>query len=92
MESVYAQDVMAWETQGSVTDRTQEHLGASDRGVVLFRKLLREQIEVVRNGGDPIGVIRDPEENNNIDLEVINERYGLSRTKKPTESLVGEAT
>jgi 5,5'-dehydrodivanillate O-demethylase len=79
MDRVWVQDVMAWETQGAITDRTQEHLGVADRGIVIFRKLLKEQIEIVRGGGDPIGVIRDPEENNNLDLGVINERYGLLR-------------
>ena len=48
---------MAWETQGPITDRTQEHLGAADRGIVILRKLLREQIEIVRKGGEPMGVV-----------------------------------
>src|SRR5262249_741202 len=37
------------------------HLGASDRGVVLFRQMLRQQIERVQQGLDPLGIIRDPE-------------------------------
>ena len=41
---------MAWETQGAPTDRTQEHLGVGDEGVILLRKILREQIEIVRSG------------------------------------------
>src|SRR5262249_18589503 len=81
MDVVSAQDSMAWETQGAITDRTQEHLGVGDRGIVLFRKLLKEQIEIVRNGGEPMGVIRDPEKNKIIDLDVINERIGLFRSK-----------
>jgi hypothetical protein len=28
---------MALETQGAIYDRTDEHLGLSDRGIVLFR-------------------------------------------------------
>jgi 5,5'-dehydrodivanillate O-demethylase len=54
------QDLMAWETQGARADRTRELLGASDRGVTMLRKMLREQIDVVEAGGEPIGVIRDP--------------------------------
>jgi 5,5'-dehydrodivanillate O-demethylase len=77
MSLVPAQDAMAWETQGGVTDRTQENLGASDSGVILLRKLLREQIEIVRAGGEPMGVIRNSENNRIIDLDVINERIGL---------------
>ena len=55
-----SQDMMAWETQGPVCDRSQETLGTMDRGVVLYRKLLREQIDRVRRGQEPAGVIRDP--------------------------------
>ena len=51
---------MAWETQGPLRDRSLEHLGASDKGVVMWRQLLKEQIERVRRGEDPMGVIRDP--------------------------------
>ena len=38
---------MAWVTQGPIFDRGAEHLGASDRGIALWRKLLDEQIKVV---------------------------------------------
>jgi hypothetical protein len=74
---------MAWETQGKITDRTQERLGAGDEGIILVRKLLKEQIEVVRKGLDPIGVIRDPEINRIIELNVINERIGLYVMQSP---------
>jgi 5,5'-dehydrodivanillate O-demethylase oxygenase subunit len=80
-EVVSAQDSMAWETQGPITDRTQEHLGHADRGIVMLRKLLREQIEIVRKGGDPMGVIRDPAKAKFIDIPVINERIGLFRSQ-----------
>jgi len=56
-------DRMAWETQGAIYDRTQEHLGASDEGVIMLRKLLDEQIAIVEAGGEPMAVLRDPEKN-----------------------------
>ena len=77
MNMVPAQDSMAWETQGLRTDRAREHLGVGDEGIIELRKLLREQIERVSQGLDPLGVIRDPEKNHLIDLGVINERIGL---------------
>ena len=77
LEHVLVQDAMAWETQGAPTDRTQEHLGVGDEGIILLRKILREQIEVVRKGGDPLGVVRDPNKNQLIEFDVINERVGL---------------
>jgi 5,5'-dehydrodivanillate O-demethylase len=53
-------------------------LGVGDEGIIELRKLLREQIERVQQGLDPLGVIRDPAQNQLIDLGVINERIGLS--------------
>jgi len=68
MSSFQSQDKMAWETQGPTFDRSQEHLGASDRGIVLYRQMLREQIEVVQRGGEPMALVRDPEKNRIIEL------------------------
>lgn len=82
MNMVSAQDSMAWETQGPRTDRTQEHLGVGDEGIIELRKLLREQIERVQCGLDPLGVIRDPEKNKLIDLGVMNERIGLKGAQR----------
>lgn len=61
-------DIMSWVTQGTIADRTRELLVASDRGVALLRRLLLEQLEVVRQGGDPMGVLRDPLENQRIEF------------------------
>ena len=61
LHHVLPQDHMAWETQGPIADRTVEQLGSSDRGVVMYRRLLKENIEKVQSGLDPIGVMRDPE-------------------------------
>ena len=59
-DEVQAQDHMAWETQGPIADRTVEHLAYSDRGVVLLRRLLKENIGKVERGEDPHGLTRDP--------------------------------
>jgi 5,5'-dehydrodivanillate O-demethylase len=77
MTLVSAQDSMAWETQGPLTDRTREHLGIEDEGVIELRKMWREQIDRVQHGLEPLGVIRDPTKNRLIDLGVFNERIGL---------------
>jgi 5,5'-dehydrodivanillate O-demethylase len=57
---------MAWETQGPIADRAKEHLGEADRGVVMFRNLLRAQIHAVQVGHDPVGVNRDPAKDETI--------------------------
>ncbi|MDG7001643.1 MAG: hypothetical protein JRN15_21300 [Nitrososphaerota archaeon] len=59
MDNIHGTDLMAWETQGYVLDRTQEHLGASDRGVAMYRLLLKREIEKVRNNQDPVGIHRE---------------------------------
>jgi 5,5'-dehydrodivanillate O-demethylase len=65
-----AQDVMAWVTQGTRALRDLEKLGWTDRGVILFRKMLEREIDNVAGGSDPMGVIRDPLKNTVIDLPV----------------------
>ena len=64
------QDRVAQETQGSITNRSLEHLAVSDRGIVLFRKKLREAIDGVAQGRDPWGVVRDPDQNKPILFEI----------------------
>ncbi|HXR85954.1 MAG TPA: Rieske 2Fe-2S domain-containing protein [Stellaceae bacterium] len=59
-EQLNAQDMMVMITQGDVTDHALEHLGRSDRGVVLYRETLLQQMERVAKGEDPLGVVRDP--------------------------------
>jgi 5,5'-dehydrodivanillate O-demethylase len=61
-------DIMTWVTQGPIADRTRELLGESDKGIVLYRKLLLEQARKTANGEDPMGVIRDPQENTIIEF------------------------
>jgi 5,5'-dehydrodivanillate O-demethylase oxygenase subunit len=68
LEHFASQDHMAWESQGALADRSREHLGESDRGIILFRKMLREQIQAVQNGDDPIGINFDPEKDQTIRL------------------------
>lgn len=60
MKEVIGQDHMAWETQGPIADRTRERLTTSDRGIVLYREILMENIKKVQQGQDPMGVMRDP--------------------------------
>jgi 5,5'-dehydrodivanillate O-demethylase len=62
-DNIPAQDMTGWVGQGAISDRTQEHLSASDKGVVLYRRMLMEQMERVERGEEPIAVIRDPAEN-----------------------------
>jgi phenylpropionate dioxygenase-like ring-hydroxylating dioxygenase large terminal subunit len=51
------------------------HLGTSDRGLLVTRELWREQVRRVQAGLDPIGVVRDPEQDGIIDIPAA-ELYG----------------
>ena len=53
------QDLVAWFSQGKVQDRTNEVLGRSDKGIILFRQMLEEAIRAVEDGIDPINTFRD---------------------------------
>jgi 5,5'-dehydrodivanillate O-demethylase oxygenase subunit len=69
-------DIMAWLSQGPIADRTRELLVDTDQGIALLRRLYLEQIERVRAGKDPIGVVRSPEANRIIELPQEREKYG----------------
>jgi len=65
---VVAQDQVAWIIQGPVSDRTTEHLGVTDVGVIMFRKMLDQEARVVEEGGEPMNVHRDASRNEIIVL------------------------
>ncbi len=62
-ENLNGQDMMVMLTQGVIVDRSLENLGESDKGVVMYRRVLLEQIERIERGEEPMGVVRDPAEN-----------------------------
>jgi 5,5'-dehydrodivanillate O-demethylase oxygenase subunit len=62
------QDFIAWVGQGAVAERTYEHLGESDRGIIMMRRRMVEQARLVADGGEPKAVIRDPERNHNLPI------------------------
>ncbi|WP_245961247.1 Rieske 2Fe-2S domain-containing protein [Neopusillimonas maritima] len=48
-----------WEAQcgqGPITLHSEEHLGTTDQGIAMLRRLMRKQIRLVQEGKDPIGV------------------------------------
>ncbi|MFN0073388.1 MAG: Rieske 2Fe-2S domain-containing protein [Chloroflexota bacterium] len=68
VDTILGQDQMTWVTQGTISDRTTERLGSSDKGIILYRSVMMEQIERVERGEDPLGVIRDPAQNENLSV------------------------
>jgi len=49
-------DFEAQSGQGPISLHSEEHLVTSDRGIMMQRRILEKQIEVVAAGGDPLGV------------------------------------
>jgi hypothetical protein len=47
---VHTQDYVAQVGQGPLADRTQEHLGRSDVGVILFRKIWERELRALADG------------------------------------------
>jgi 5,5'-dehydrodivanillate O-demethylase len=76
VDYVEGQDIMAWVTQGPAPDRSREHLGKGDTGVILLRKVVFENIEKVQRGEDPLGVLRDPDAARYIDLPIERDKFG----------------
>jgi len=53
------QDFAVQEGMGPICDRTQEHLGTSDKAIIMARRLLREALDDIAEGRQPGG--SDPE-------------------------------
>jgi hypothetical protein len=47
--------------QGPVTLHSEEHFGQSDRGILMIRRMLGDQLEAMAAGADPVGVSYDPD-------------------------------
>ncbi len=62
------QDIIAWVGQGPMSDRENEHLGASDEGVIMLRRRFLSDLRVIEDGGDPKGILRDPARNHKLYL------------------------
>ena len=52
-------DQWACESQGRIQDRTREHLGTTDKGIVLYRRILLDAIRKNQSGEKPLMVL-DP--------------------------------
>ncbi len=53
-------DKEAVKGQGPIALHGLEHLVTSDKGVMLFRNVLRKAIQATAQGEDPKGILRDP--------------------------------
>ena len=82
MDNNSGQDITAWVTQGAIADRSQERLGESDKGIILYRKMLRDQLRILEDDGQPMNVFRDAGSNVRIDLPWEGQEDPWDFTKK----------
>ncbi|RZJ24953.1 MAG: aromatic ring-hydroxylating dioxygenase subunit alpha [Haliea sp.] len=53
-------DYEAMVSQGPIAKHSEEHLATTDRGIVMLRRLLQQQLAALQHGRDPAGVSFDP--------------------------------
>jgi len=63
LDLIDAQDIAAWITQGPIAKRNLERLGTTDAGIIMYRNMLKRELQKVAAGEDPIGTFRDPAKN-----------------------------
>jgi phenylpropionate dioxygenase-like ring-hydroxylating dioxygenase large terminal subunit len=56
IEGINTQDHAITESMGPIVDRTQEHLGTTDRAVFVGRRLLLRAAHKIREGGELLGI------------------------------------
>ena len=70
-----------------IADRTTEYLGSADRGILMLRKLWLEQIEAVRQGRDPKGIIRKTSGEEIIETKDLGNALVHSKSRSAEEVL-----
>ncbi len=63
IENFLNHDSCATETQGPRYDRSREHLGQSDRGVIVVRRALIDAVQAFQAGHEPPHLVYDPAHN-----------------------------
>jgi hypothetical protein len=77
-----AHDVVITQSQGQIHEQSDEHLSASDIGIMRARRILDEAAQAVAEGRDPRGVVRTSEENDFRDLVAISGTLSAVITKE----------
>jgi phthalate 4,5-dioxygenase oxygenase subunit len=56
IDGINVQDRAIQESMGPIVDRSKEHLGPADKAIIQMRRLLRQAVMTVQEGGTPAGV------------------------------------
>jgi phthalate 4,5-dioxygenase len=60
IENFFVEDACATETQGPIWDRSREHLGVSDRAVIVVRNMIVDAVKGFQAGHEPPHLVTDP--------------------------------
>jgi hypothetical protein len=71
IENFLNHDACATETMGPIYDRSQEHLGVSDKAVIAVRKYLIDAVNAYQAGKEPPHIVRDPRQNHFPHIDTI---------------------
>ncbi len=71
MATISGQDNAAQESQGAIVDRSREHLGYADRGVIQVRKLWLSMIQKFQRGEALPNLIRQEAQNRWVHVDVV---------------------
>ena len=72
MEGFTTQDASMTESMGPICDRTKEHLGVSDTYIIALRRVYFRQAKAIKDGKDPQGLVRDPDQNDFSDIKCLD--------------------
>jgi hypothetical protein len=56
IDGINVQDRAIQESMGRIVDRSKEHLGPADKAIIQMRRLLRQAVKTVEEGGNPAGL------------------------------------
>ena len=79
------EDLVLQESQGDIPERRLEHLGTSDRGVIMMRRIWHKAIEDVATGKDPKGV--DRKQNGMLEVDTFHGHVKVNELKIGPENM-----
>ncbi len=77
IKEIMVQDACATETMSytGIFDRTQEHLGVSDKAIIAMRNYLLRTVKAFERGEEPPHIITDPAKNDMTHIDSIHEVF-----------------
>jgi len=82
---------MAWITQGDIAKRDEEKLGESDRGIIMFRRLLLDHLKLMEEGKPLMNVYDGEAPTDPIHLPLEDIKFGQTRAPVYRPGEAGES-